>query len=189
MKKIILLSLICVFSQLVAAQYIWDAEHLAKVKQQMKQPMYAVACRQLMSDADKFLAAQPVSVMQKNKVAVSGDKHDYLSQAPFYWQEPHGSGKEFAYVEHGNRWNPEAFLLDRTRLAAMARKVTVLSQAYAATGDEKYAQQATQQLRAWFVDKATKMNPHCDMGRWCLARTKGQDDHKALSRPIPLSGC
>ena len=103
MKKIILLSLICVFSQLAAAQYIWDAEHLAKVKQQTKQPMYAVACRQLMSDADKFLAAQPVSVMQKNKVAVSGDKHDYLSQAPFYWQEPYGSGKEFTYVEHGNR--------------------------------------------------------------------------------------
>ena len=110
MKKIILLSLLCIVSQLAAAQYIWDAEHLAKVKQQMKQPMYAVACRQLMSDADKFLVAQPVSVMQKNKVAVSGDKHDYLSQAPFYWQEPHGSGKEFAYVEHGNRWNPEATL-------------------------------------------------------------------------------
>lgn len=188
MKKIILLSLICVFSQLVAAQYIWDAEHLAKVKQQMKQPMYAVACRQLMSDADKFLAAQPVSVMQKNKVAVSGDKHDYLSQAPFYWQEPHGSGKEFAYVEHGNRWNPEAFLLDRTRLAAMARKVTVLSQAYAATGDEKYAQQATQQLRAWFVDKATKMNPHLRYGQVVPGKNQGAGRPQGIIETYPFVG-
>ena len=35
-----------------------------------------------------MLGQPPVSVMMKDKVAASGDKHDYLSQARYVWPDP-----------------------------------------------------------------------------------------------------
>ena len=68
------------------AQTIWDAAHLAEVKTQIQQsvtPAYQYAYRQLLLEADALLTIQPPSVMQKERVAASGDKHDYLSLARY----------------------------------------------------------------------------------------------------------
>ncbi|MEI9974387.1 MAG: alginate lyase family protein [Ignavibacteriota bacterium] len=34
------------------------------------------------------MARGPYSVVQKSRVPPSGDKHDYLSQAPYWWPDP-----------------------------------------------------------------------------------------------------
>lgn len=73
-RKIFILALsVCFVSGVVTAQTIWNAEHLAKVKEQIKQPVYNTAYRQLIKDADKALKKEPLSVMMKDKVAASGD--------------------------------------------------------------------------------------------------------------------
>ena len=69
------------------AQSIWDATHLANVKQSIHEPFYATAYQALQAEADKLLDVQPLSVMMKEKVPASGNKHDYMSQARYYW--PH----------------------------------------------------------------------------------------------------
>ena len=46
------------------------------------------ALDRLRREADKSLKAGPYSVMQKPIVPPSGDKHDYLSYAPYYWPDP-----------------------------------------------------------------------------------------------------
>ena len=160
MVKKTFLALVVVMASLSAtAQNIWDAAHLAKVKEQIKQPMYATAYRHVIGEADRLLTAEPLSVMMKNKVAASGDKHDYLSQARYFWPDPtKPDGKP--YIRKDGQSNPELKLLDRPKLSNMASAVTTLSLAYYFSGDEKYAAKATQQLRVWFLDKATKMNPN-----------------------------
>jgi hypothetical protein len=35
-----------------------------------------------------MLKLAPVSVMDKSRIPPSGDKHDYLSQAPYCWPDP-----------------------------------------------------------------------------------------------------
>ena len=150
---------VCFVSGVVTAQTIWNAEHLAKVKEQIKQPVYNTAYRQLIKDADKALKKEPLSVMMKDKVAASGDKHDYLSQARYYWRDPSKpDGKP--YINKDGESNPEINRLDRVRLANMAGNVTTLSLAYYFSGEEKYAEKAAEQLRVWFLDKETKMNPN-----------------------------
>src|SRR5262245_26321142 len=42
----------------------------------------------LEKDAAAALARKPVSVMDKEIAPPSGDKHDYMSQAPYWWPDP-----------------------------------------------------------------------------------------------------
>ena len=70
------------------AQSIWDATHLANVKQSLQTPFYATAYQELKSEADKLLDVQPLSVMMKEKTPGSGNKHDYMSLARYYWPDP-----------------------------------------------------------------------------------------------------
>src|SRR4051812_36496088 len=90
----------------------------------------------------------------------SGDKHDYYSLSPYWWPDstkPDG----LPYVRHDGVTNPESKRdLDQPRVATLGEHVRDLSLAYYLTGDEKYAKRAGEQLRAWFLDSATKMNPH-----------------------------
>ena len=53
-----------------------------------KDPSLMPAYDQLLMDADKLLSYQPVSVMDKTGLPPSGDKHDYMSIAPYFWPDP-----------------------------------------------------------------------------------------------------
>src|SRR5262245_24519003 len=41
----------------------------------------------LLRDANVALTAGPFSVMQKKRMPPSGDKHDYMSLAPYWWPD------------------------------------------------------------------------------------------------------
>ena len=141
------------------AQSIWDKTHLAQVKEGLGQAAYAAAYRSLIKEADRQLTQTPLSVMMKEKTAVSGDKHDYLSLSRYFWPDP--TKKDgLPYVSRDGVSNPELEKLDRPKLALMAGGVTTLSLAWYFSGDEKYAQKAVEMLRVWFLNKDTRMNPN-----------------------------
>ncbi|TWV13282.1 glycosyl hydrolase family 88 [Bacteroidaceae bacterium HV4-6-C5C] len=141
------------------AQSIWNPEHLVHVKQSLSQPAYATAYQQLLREADQELGRAPQSVVMKEKTPPSGDKHDYMSQARYYWPDPtKPNGKP--YIARDGESNPELEKLDRNRLGSMANSVTTLSLAYYFSGNEKYARKATELIRVWFFNKATRMNPN-----------------------------
>ena len=48
----------------------------------------AAAIARLEEDAKTALAIKPMSVMDKTITPPSGDKHDYMSQAPYWWPDP-----------------------------------------------------------------------------------------------------
>ena len=50
----------------------------------------ASARERLVRAAEQALTAGPFSVMQKTRVPPSGDKHDFLSLAPYWWPTPQG---------------------------------------------------------------------------------------------------
>lgn len=141
------------------SQSIWELTNLEKVKQEIDQPAYHTAYRVLLEQAERALQQPNLSVMLKEKTAISGDKHDYYSQARYFWPDPSKpDGKP--YISRDGISNPELNNLDRNRLGDMANNVTTLSLAWYFSGDERYAQKAAEQLRVWFLHKATRMNPH-----------------------------
>lgn len=143
----------------VHAQSVLDAGHLKFVKQHLDAPAYAQAYHALQQKAEADFAMQPLSVMSKDYVPASGSKHDYVSLARYAW--PDKNKKDgLPYVMRDGVSNPELARFDRNKLSTMANAVYRLSLAYYFSGDEKYAVKATQLLRVWFLNKATKMNPN-----------------------------
>lgn len=140
-------------------QTIWNHEHLAYVKNNLTEPVYATAYHHLKEEADCLLGLPTVSVMMKDRTAASGDKHDYLSLSRYFWPDP-TKPEGRPYVNRDGMSNPELERLDRPKLSMMASGVTTLSLAWFFSDDERFAQKAVEQLRAWFINKDTHMNPN-----------------------------
>jgi hypothetical protein len=121
----------------------------------------------LLADADKALKAGPYSVtLRKTKVAPTGNPHDYVSQAPYWWPDPSKpDGKP--YIRKDGERNPEIYLLhDDGQLTDLCTDVKKLGLAYYFTGKPEYAQKATDQLRIFFIDTATRMNPNLNYAQY-----------------------
>ena len=143
----------------VQAQSVWNREHLSAVKKNLSQPAYQTAYRCLLEEAELVLPMPCVSVVQKEQTAISGDKHDYLSLSRYFWPDPTKSDG-LPYINKDGVSNPELERLDRPKLSQMASGVTTLSLAWFFSDDERYAQKAVEQIRTWFLNKETWMNPN-----------------------------
>jgi len=123
---------------------------------------YAPAIAALERDAQTALQARPGSVMDKPSPAASGDKHDYMSQAPYAWADPSKTNGLPYLIRDGQR-NPEAKInSDYDHLWKMAWDTETLSLAYYLTGKEIYAARAARLIQTWFLDPATRMNPNVE---------------------------
>lgn len=134
------------------------------------------ALKSLTKEADKFLDDKPLTVTDKKIAGPSGDLHDYVSLAPYYWPNPTKSDG-LPYVRKDGEVNPEsknADSTDDTRVLALARRMKVLSMAYYFTGDEKYGSKAVEQVRVWFLDEKTKMNPSLNFSQGVRGESTGR---------------
>ncbi len=174
MKRFIVITAAIIVSLMPAsAQSIWDPVHLANVKASLDRPAYAAAYRQLLKDADRQMTAELVSVMMKEKTPVSGDKHDYMSLSRYFWPDP-AKPDGLPYVSRDGISNPELERYDRNKLSDMASRVTTLSLAWYLSGNEQYARRAVEQLKVWFLNKDTRMNPNLNYAQVAPGRYEGR---------------
>ena len=117
----------------------------------------------IIKDADKYLPKTILSIVDKNKPAPSGDKHDYISCAPYYWPDP--ANPTGPYIRRDGEKNVAVTTPDKNNLGTMANSINSLSLAYYLTSEEKYAAKAVENLRIWFLNPQTKMNPNLNFGQ------------------------
>jgi hypothetical protein len=156
--------------------FILDAKNLVKAKEQLhsNDPAVVPAHNKLIREADRALTSETLSVVQKQLTPPSGDKHDYMSIAPYWWPNPN-TPNGLPYVRRDGEINPERDQTsDRKRLDNMVQAVKTLSLGYFFTGREKYAAQATKLLGVWFLEPATKMNPNLRYAQAIPGRNNGR---------------
>lgn len=138
-------------------------------------PAVKSAYDELIRRADAALGHKPGSVMDKTTVPPSGDRHDYLSIAPYWWPDPSKpDGKP--YLRRDGEFNParDTGAFDRTAIGRMSDDVTVLSLAYFYSGDRRYADKAALLIRTWFLDPKTAMNPNARFAQAVMGREDGR---------------
>ncbi|KAF8152909.1 chondroitin AC/alginate lyase [Crassisporium funariophilum] len=129
--------------------------------------------------ADSLAAKGPWSVMNKAVNPPSGDKHDYMSWAPYWWPDCSGVGNTTAlspedvwktcpYVNRDGQFNPDGRLVNDVGAFQDLAEATFYN-AIAWTLDNPYKtnfeNNAVTFIRTWFLDAATRMNPHLIYGQ------------------------
>jgi hypothetical protein len=140
----------------------------------LKDASLLVAYDQLLKAADKLLKYAPVSVMDKTDIPPSGNKHDFMSLAPYWW--PDTTKKDgLPYIRKDGVVNPEVKNYpDKNNMPELCENVYFLSLAYYYSGEEKYAKHASKLLQVWFLNEDTKMNPNLKFGQAVKGRNEGR---------------
>lgn len=153
-----------------------DFNQLAKSKERIQKndKEYATAFDQLKVDAERALRFKPVSVMNKADLPPSGDKHDYMSIAPYWWPNPNAVNG-IPYIRRDGEINPEVKNFpDKVVLPGLSSSIYHLALGYYFTGKEAYAAHATKLIRVWFLDEATRMNPNLKYAQSVKGVTEGR---------------
>jgi hypothetical protein len=132
------------------------------------------AYKQLIKDADAALKFGPVSVMEKTHMPPSGNKHDYMSLAPYHWPDP-AKADGLPYIRKDGQTNPEVRdYKDKEYMPKLCAEVQTLALAYYFSDENVYAEHAAKLLRVWFLDTATRMNPNLNFAQAIKGVTTGR---------------
>ena len=146
---------------------LWNIDRLNQQKS-----LTSEAAKYILRGGDKALSSDIQTVMDKETIPPSGDKHDYISAGRYWWPDPKNPGGP--YIRKDGVVNHEIDKFDRGILALMAKSVKELSVAYYLTSDERYAEKAVQNLRKWFLNPSTNMNSNMNFGQTISGRNNGK---------------
>ena len=174
--------------------FLLDATQLRLMRQRIHDgdKTIAGAWAKLERDAQEALSEGPFSVVNKERTPPSGDKHDYMSQAPYFWPDPK-SPSGLPYIRRDGERNPEINkITDHRSLDQLESSVETLALAYYFKGDERYAAKAAQLLRAFFLDPPTRMNPNLQYAQFIpgvnTGRGIGLIETRGLTRVVDAVG-
>jgi hypothetical protein len=114
--------------------------------------------KQVLAEAAWAMQQQPVTVIASFSNRSAGGKHDFFSEADYFWPNP--ISLDSPYVNRDGMTNPNNFVEHRKAMIRFSRIIGALASAYKITGDEKYVKQAVIHLKAWFITPETLMNPN-----------------------------
>lgn len=147
---------------------LYDINKLNELKEKGPDDIFVAS---FLVDAIKLLGAKPLSVVGKTK-SFSKNPHDYCSIAPYSW--PDDNNPNGAYITKDGKTNPERNLYDRPKLDQLANRLQILSIAYYITQDMAYYDAFVKQIKTWFLDNETYMEPNFDYAQV----VKGLNDNK-----------
>ena len=169
-KSIVIVSLALVYI-LQAACSIRNTSSIATIA--VKKEAGVVLKEQILATAAWAMLQKPVTVTATSSIRSAGGKHDFFSEADYWWPNPEDT--EGPYIQRDGLTNPDNFLAHRQAMISFSKVIGALAAAYKITGEEKYVEQAVIHLRAWFINAETFMNPDLRFAQAVKGRFTGRN--------------
>ena len=122
--------------------------------------------------AQQYLTEAPITITASQSPRSTGGLHDFFSEGDYWWPDP--SNPDAPYIQRDGMTNPDNFTDHRKYLMRLSVQVPALTAAWKLTKDKRFAQHAAKHLRAWFLDEATRMNPHLKFSQAIKGRFTGR---------------
>ena len=119
----------------------------------------AIDRERILKLARAALELPPLSITEYPAKLSDGCRNDYYSNGDYWWPDP-AKSDGLPYIQRDGQTNPQNFNLHRLALRQLRDAVAALGAAYKITGDDRYPGKAAELLRGFFLDAATRMNPH-----------------------------
>ena len=115
----------------------------------------------IITKANTFLSYDNPSVVHKSEIFTGVKQNDYYSLAKYWWpRDKPFDGKP--YIMRDGEVNPECYSdrYDLVRLELFADATLLLAITAFLTGQEIFAQKATDMIRTWLINPDTRQTPH-----------------------------
>lgn len=122
--------------------------------------------------ANEYLREEPKTITASTAPRSAGGLHDFFSEGDYWWPDP--NNPEGPYIQRDGMTNPNNFTDHRRYLMRLSIQVPALVAAWKLTKDQRYATHAGKHLRAWFIDKSTRMNPSLQFAQAIKGRVTGR---------------
>jgi hypothetical protein len=99
-------------------------------------------------------------------------KNDYYSEAPYWWPDP--KDPKAPFLRRDGETYPQRFDAHRKLLGQMSEGLLGLGLRAALLGDKEALRKGEEAARVWFLDPATRMNPHLEYGQAIRNRNTGR---------------
>jgi hypothetical protein len=128
--------------------------------------------RRCLRSADQYLNEPPITITASRSPRSAGGPHDYFSEGDYWWPDP--ANPDGPYIQRDGMTNPANFVAHRHALIRLSLHVPALVAAWLLTSERRYADHAARHLRAWFLDRATRMTPHLLYAQAIKGRVTGR---------------
>jgi hypothetical protein len=145
-----------------------DVKMMQKAKAEIdaSNPFFVSCQQKVIFAAEKALSFVPDPVTNKSLTPPSGDKHDYMTTAPYYWADP-GKTDGLPWIRRDGEVNPASRGrdTDKARQGDFFGALAALNLAYSFTSDTRYGKKIQSLLHTWYLDPKTRVNPNVDFGQ------------------------
>ena len=117
----------------------------------------------IIKKAGQYLHELPRTVTADKCARSEGGLHDFFSEGDYWWPNP--KQPDAPYIRRDGATNPDNFVAHRQSMVRLSEIVGTLTSAYLITEEAQYLNHAVVHLKAWFVDKQTRMNPSLRFGQ------------------------
>lgn len=93
----------------------------------------------------------------------------YCSQAPYWWDRGDG-----VYERRDGQANPDRFVSHFAAMERMGETALLLAQAGFVFDERRFTERAEAWLRAWFIQEATRMQPHLELAQSVPGQSRGR---------------
>tara|TARA_B100000809_G_scaffold19840_3_gene17488 strand:- start:8527 stop:9771 length:1245 start_codon:yes stop_codon:yes gene_type:complete len=126
----------------------------------------------ILKKAQKYLKQVPRTVTADTSERSLGNKHDWFSEADYWWPDPKNPGGK--YIRRDGESNPNNFVAHRHAMVALSEVVATLTSAYLINGKQEYVDHIIRHISSWFVDPETRMNPSLQYSQGIKGRYLGR---------------